>query len=91
MQAYFPIQLNIHTPINFLTPAFHASVYRYYSLFIKIILRKLNTVFDVFWFPQLQDVTESLKEREEKLKESEEEHGNDLENSLIQLEQEQQR
>jgi hypothetical protein len=42
-------------------------------------------------FLQLQDATDSLREKEEKLKETEEEHGNDLENSLIQLEQEQQR
>jgi hypothetical protein len=41
--------------------------------------------------PQLQNATDSLREKEEKLKETEEEHGNDLENSLIQLEQEQQR
>lgn len=40
---------------------------------------------------QLQDATDSLREKEAKLKETEEEHGNDLENSLIQLEQEQQR
>ena len=42
-------------------------------------------------FLQLQDAEDSLREKEAKLKESEEEHGNDLENSLIQLEQEQQR
>lgn len=39
----------------------------------------------------MQDATDSLREKEAKLKETEEEHGNDLENSLIQLEQEQQR
>ena len=56
--------------------------------------RFISTVFNLLFFSeflQLQDAEDSLREKEAKLKESEEEHGNDLENSLIQLEQEQQR
>ena len=40
---------------------------------------------------QLQSATETLREQEAKLKENEEEHSSDLENSLIRLEEEQQR
>ena len=43
-------------------------------------------------FPlQLESATVTLKEQEAKLKETEDEHSSDLENSLIRLEEEQQR
>jgi len=40
---------------------------------------------------QLESATVTLKEQEAKLKETEDEHSSDLENSLIRLEEEQQR
>jgi len=58
---------------------------------LKIFIIKIIFSYNIVLLWQLKNATESLREKEQRLKESEEEASSDLENALIRLEEEQQR